>query len=402
MRTFTPAIAILFLSLITIPAHAADWPSWLGPNHNGKSAETLPDKIDLSSASWTSEIGIGFSSVTIADGRVYTMGHANGKEIVWCLAEEDGKMVWNHSYDAELMPNLHEGGPGVTPTVFDGMVYTISKDGQFHAYKADDGKCLWTKKLPTLAAMYRLPEWGFSGSPVIDGEKVIVESGCTFAFERKSGELIWQSEKFKPAYGSGHIFQSGDAKIYSVLKTDGLVILDLEKGKTLGFAKWTTSFQTNATTPLSIQERQLFVSTGYDRGCALFEFSDGKLSKLYENTNMSNHMGNSVLLDGFLYGFDGTAHRGRPVEFACIEAATGEKKWNFQGLKYGSITAAGDDLIALTELGELQIGKASPEGFEPRAKSQVINGRCWTPPVYANGRIYVRNATGRLVMIKVK
>lgn len=381
---------------------ADDWPNWLGPNHDGKSSETLPDEIDLSAPAWNSEVGIGFSSVSVSDGRVYTMGHVNGKEVVWCLSENDGTLLWKESYEAALMPNLHEGGPGATPTVHDGIVYTISKDGQFHANQVSDGKCLWTKKLPELAQIYHLPEWGFTGSPVIDGDKVLVEAGCTFAFDRKTGEEIWRSEKFKPAYGSGHFFQSGNSRVYSVLKTDGLVLLDPADGKTLGFEKWTTSFQTNATTPLSIQQGQLFVSTGYDRGCALFEFADGKLSKLYENTNMCNHMGNSVLIDRFLYGFDGTAHRGRPVEFTCIDAATGEKKWNFQELKYGSVTAAGKDLIVLTEHGEMQIGKASPEGFQPRIQSQIIGGRCWTPPVYANGRIYARNATGRLTVIKVK
>ena len=146
----------------------------------------------------------------------------------------------------------------------------------------------------------------------------------------------------------------------------------------------------------------LFLSTGYDRGCALFRFDGAELSKVYENMNMCNHMGNSVLVDGFLFGFDGTAHRGRPVEFTCIDAATGEKKWHFEDYKFGSVINAGKDLIVLTENGELLIGPASSDGFEPRASHSILVGRCWTPPVIANGQIYARNAAGNLVVIPLR
>ena len=392
---------LIFLVFASSTSLAADWPHWLGPNYDGKSAESLPEKVDLSKRAWTAEIGIGFSTVSIVSGRVYTMGHEGGKETVWCLSESEGSVIWSDSYPAELMPNLHEGGPGSTPTVDGDRVFTISKDGQFRVYETTNGKFLWSKNLMELSGLRRPPEWGFTGSPVIHGDLVLVEAGATFAFEKASGELRWKSQDYRPAYGSAQIFAVGGRSYIATLKTDGLVILDPENGETLGFSMWRTSFQTNSTTPLDMGEGKLFISTGYDQGCALFQFDGSNLEKLYENKNMCNHMGNSVLIEGKLYGFDGTAHRGRPVEFACIDAGTGEKLWHFPDLKYGSVIAAGKDLVVLTETGEMLIGEASPKGFEARARRQVLRGRCWTPPVIANGKIYARNAAGKLVVIGV-
>jgi len=399
LRTFLLAT---LLSSFSFFGRSADWPQWLGPGTDGVSAEELPLEIDLSNVTWTADLGIGFSSFSVAEGRVFSMGHSEGKETVWCLDEKDGSLIWSDSYPADLMPNLHEGGPGATPTVDGNRVYTMSKDGQLRVYETSTGKILWTKDMMALSGMRRIPEWGFTGSPLILDDQVLIEAGATFSFDKETGEEEWRSEDYRPAYGTPQIFEVEGQQRIATLKTDGLVILDPSDGTTLGFSMWRTSFQTNSTTPLAVGNGRLFISTGYDQGCALFQFSNGKLNKIYENKNMCNHMGNSVLIDGHLYGFDGTAHRGRPVEFTCLDLETGEKKWHFEDYRYGSIMAAGRDLIVLTETGELLIGVASTEGFRPRVRHQILQGRCWTPPVLANGVVYARNAAGKMVAIRVK
>ena len=487
-----------FLRLILLPLlspfclQAEDWPHWLGLEANGISSEVLPDKVELTNVIWTAEVGTGFSSLAVAAGRVYSMGHKDGKETVWCFSEKEGNLLWSDLYQAELMPNLHEGGPGATPTVdgdrvytmskdgqlrvyeaasgtlvwekdmlaLSGMrgipewgftasplvsgdtlfveagatfallwsdlyqaelmpnlheggpgatptvdgdrVYTMSKDGQLRVYEAASGTLVWEKDMLALSGMRGIPEWGFTASPLVSGDTLFVEAGATFAFDKSSGDERWRSEDYRPAYGTPQLFEHDERLLLAVLKTDGLVILDPAHGKTLAFSIWRTSFQTNSTTPLAVGDGRLFVSTGYDEGCALFRYSEGVLTKIYENKNMCNHMGNSVLIDGFFYGFDGTAHRGRPVEFTALDGETGEKKWHFQDLKYGSVIGANKDLIVLTETGEMLIGAASPDGFEPRVRHQVLSGRCWTPPVLANGVIYARNASGTVVALRVQ
>ena len=403
MRLLSLLHTFLLLSFTSTVVFADDWPKWLGPNENGISDEALPENPKLDAVAWETEVGIGFSSFSVGQGKVFTMGHDAGEsETLWCLSEKDGSVLWKHTYQAKLMPNLHEGGPNATPTIDGERVFSISKDGQLFALSIVDGKVLWQKNMLKEALMHRPPQWGYGGSPYILGDNVLIESGATFAYNKATGEEVWRSEKYRPAYGTTQLFPSKDKQFLASLKTDGLVIMDPANGKTLGFHRWRTSFQTNSTTPLVVgKDGKLFISTGYDRGCALLQFDGKSLSQIYEQPTMSNHMGNSVLIDGYLYGFDGTAHRGRPVEFCCIEASTGTRQWTTQTFKYGSVVAAKDTLIVLTERGEMLIGKASPKSFEPIVSHQVLTGRCWTPPAFANGKIYARNAQGKVVVLQV-
>jgi len=403
----------LLAGLLPMICSAGDWSAWLAPQGRGignpVTGEALPESVDLENVAWRGKVGIGFSTVAVADGRVFTMGH-NGKpgprgtggvETVWCLDAENGDVVWKDEYPAPLLPNLHEGGPGATPVLADGVLFTVSKDGQARAYEAASGRQLWTCELMPVAGMRRPPEWGFSASPVVYGDWVIVEAGATIALDRNNGSVVWQSDKMTPAYGSPVVFQQAGRDWIAVLKTEGLVILDPNaSGKTVAFHSWETSFQTNANTPMVIGDR-LFISTGYDRGCTLLHFADGKLNPVYENQVMCNHMSNSVLIDGHLYGFDGTAHRGREVELVCMELETGTEKWRYKGLRYGTLIGAGSQVVVLSERGELLVGKASPEGWEPSHETQVLGGRCWTMPIWSGGRLYCRNSRGDLVVLNL-
>lgn len=398
LKAFRCYLVVFYIGLsFVIPSRGGDWPNWLGPERNGVSRELLPDEVQIGDLLWEAEIGIGFSSISISRGSLYAIGHRDGQETAWKLCAETGSVEASFSYPAELLPKLHEGGPAATPSVAKEQVILMSKDGQLRVLTKDLSQVFWEKSMMEESELQRIPEWGFAASPVIVGDLVLVEAGATFAYDLKTGKERWRSKFYRPAYGTPHVFQLDGKRFVAVLKTDGLVILCAETGETLGFSLWRTSFQTNSTTPLEIGEGKFFISTGYDRGCCLFVFNGENLSTNYENMNMCNHMGNSVLMKGALYGFDGTAHRGREVEFTCLDPVSGEKQWHFEGLGYGSVIGVGDDLIVLTEVGELLIGAAATDGFVSRAKKQVLDGRCWTPPVFANGILYARNAEGRLV-----
>ena len=224
---------------------------------------------------------------------------------------------------------------------------------------------------------------------------------ATFALDKKTGETKWKSQVYRD--GSPTCFTHGKTNLIAVLKTDGLVILDAANGKTLAFEKWETSYRTNATTPI-VQGDKIFISTGYKRGCALFQYKNGKLTKIYENRNLSTHMNNAIPVDDFLYGFDGNAHMAGPKDFVCIRFSTGELKWRQKdgGLMVGSLIVAGDRIIALGQRGEVAIAPVDSEKFSPLTREQVIGGRCWTPPVLAHGMLYLANARGDLVCLDLR
>jgi outer membrane protein assembly factor BamB len=398
IQFFIPLISLLNLT-------ASDWSKWLGPNGNGTSYESKW-KSSVNDPIWKSKVGVGFSAVSVANGKLYTIGHdgkkTGGQETVYCLNAENGKSIWTHTYNAPLLDYLHEGGPCSTPTVDGSTLYTISKHGLLHSYKANDGKVIWKKDMMKVAGMKKPPEWGFAASPVVLGNQLIIEAGATYSFDKKTGELNWKSKPYRPAYGTPILFQPNNKSTIAVLKTDGLVLLDYNNGKTLAFENWETSYRTNASTPI-IQGNRIFISTGYQRGCALFEWKYGKLKKLYENKVISTHMNHAILLDGFLYGFDGNVHMAGKKDFVCMEFETGKEKWRVtdRGLMVGSLIAAGKRLIILGQRGELVFAMSNPEKFEEINRYQAIGGRCWTMPVLANGKLYLRNARGDLFCINL-
>ena len=254
---------------------------------------------------------------------------------------------------------------------------------------------------PPSAGMAKPPEWGFAGSPLVLGNMVIAEATFTAAFNKTTGKEIWRSKFYKPAYGTPAAFQFKGRFYVATLKTEGLVILDAQTGETVAFQEWKTSFHTNSTTPIVIGSR-IFVSTGYQRGCALFEFSGTALKQIYTNKTLSNHMNNSVIIGDFIYGFDGNTHGRTPKQIVCMRLADGAVQWRKLGYGCGSLMAVQIQLLILGEKGKLALGTASPKGFTPAAEAQILQGRCWTVPVYANGRIYARNAAGALVCVDAR
>ncbi len=394
-----------FLLAMSSLAQADDWPRWQGPDGTGVSTEK-GWKADLENTAWKAKLGVGFSTVSVADGRLFTMGHdgrkSGGKETGWCLDAATGKEIWADSYEAAIVDYLHEGGPCATPTVDGKTVYTISKDGRLNAYWAKTGKIIWSKDMMKAAGMSKPPPWGFAGSPYVLGQKLIIETTHTFAIDKETGKEIWRSKGYRPAYGSPTAFIHGGRTLIATLKTDGLVILDAKDGKTVAFEKWETSYRTNSTTPI-VRADKIFVSTGYRRGCALFQLKGDSLAKLYENKKMSNHMNNSILVGDYLYGFDGNVHMAGPKELVCISFSTGEEQWRDKSsLQVGSLIVVDNRIIALGQRGEVAIAPVSPKSFSPVAREQVIGGKCWTSPVFANGRLYLRNAKGDLVCLDLR
>ncbi len=385
-----------------------DWPQWLGPQSNGTSLETgWNDRwsSDGPKKLWSAQIGTGFASIAVADGRAFAMGYKDGNDTVYCFNAADGQLNWKHSYPCKLVDNLHEGGPAATPTVDGNLVYTVSKEGQVFALDVKSGQVEWAIALQPLLDV-GMPDWGFSGSVLIVGDKLIVEAGRTCALEKKTGKLLWKTEKYRAGYGSPTLFQPDQAKaaseaLIAVLNNDVLLVMRLDNGQELAKLPWETSYATSACTPLA-KGNTLFISTGYKKGCLLAEYKDGQLNKLYENKKIRNHMANCIPVDGALYGIDGQSNEQSRCKLVCMDAATGKVHWEEPGFGCGTVMAADGKLLILSDEGELVSAKAAIEGYQQISRGRVLEGKCWTMPVLAQGRIYCRNAAGDLVCLDVR
>ena len=386
------------LPQVNLPS--GDWPQWMGPDLTGVSAESgwLSDWSSVEpQQAWTSEIGIGFSSVSIASGRLYTMGNLNGTESVYCFDAATGELIWKHSYPCKLVANLYEGGPGSTPTVDGEFVYAVGKEGQLMCLNKSNGTIVWQKNLQEDLGV-PLPEWGFNASVLIDGEDLFVEVGRLVSYQKLSGDKNWQSKLHPSGYGSVRMMQQEQRRLLVSLDCEGLRVNDRDDGTEVVFESWMSPFRTNSTTPI-VDGDTSFVSTGYQVGCGLLRLSGDKLDEVYFNRKMRNHFNNSILHDGHLYGFDGNSNLGRVVQLTCMEHATGKVVWSHRGLGCGSLMIADGKLILLSEDGRLVIAEAKPDGFKQLAEKKILEGRCWTVPVLVGGNLYARNARGKLVCI---
>ena len=385
---------------ITTATSAADWPQWRGIHRDGISQES-DWKPESAKVAWKANVSLGFASIAVANNRLYTIGHADDREIVYCLDATTGKEIWKFSYPCAKIANLYEGGPNSTPTIDGDRVYVVGKEGQFFCLDAAKGTKLWEVSIRQELGG-KTPDWGFASSPLILGEMVIIQGAATAAFNKQTGKLIWKSDAFKQAYGSAVAFEHEGKTLLADLNSEALIVVDAQNGKLLASTPWTTQYNTSAATPI-VRGNQIFISTGYGKGAGLFEFTGDDLRAKYRTTLMANHMNSCVLRDGFLYGVHGNSHKRGDAYFACIDFQTGERKWLHRGLGVGSVTLAGDKLIILSDRGDLVFATATPDGYnELHRMDRLIPGKCWTPPAMANGRIYLRNAAGDLVCVEVK
>lgn len=390
------------VAILTTSTRADDWPRWRGPDLNGISREknwSVHWPKEGPRQLWKQSVGVGFSSVAVADGRVFTIGNARATDTVFCFDAETGKELWKYSYPCELDAVYYEGGPGSTPTLESGRVYTLSKRGHLFCFDAATGKVLWQKNLMTELGVEK-PRWGFAGSPLIEGDLLILNLGdAGTAIDKHSGKIVWTSGKTPSGYATPIPITVNAERQLAIFSAKALVAVRLSDGAPRWRHSWETRWDINAADPIVVDGRRLFVST-FDRGCALLDVGAESPRVIWQNKNIANHFNSGVLINGHVYGVHGNTDQAER-DLRCLDVNTGELKWKFTGLGLGSLIAANDHLIVLSDRGELVLAPANPQGFKPIARAQVLGGKCWTPPALANGRIYCRNAAGTLVCVDV-
>lgn len=376
-----------------LTAGANDWPQWRGLQRDGLSSETV-------NAAWTgvgpavlwrAAVGVGFSSISVSHGRACTMGNTNGQDTIWCFDAKTGKEIWKQSYPAALAPEYYEGGPGATPTIEAGRVFTISKWGDVFCLDAATGAVVWRRDLRESGL--KPNRWGFGGSPLVWEDLVIFNAGAAgIALEKATGRVAWSSGTNATGYASPVLMQSGATPVVLIFAAKQVVAVNPRTGGEVWRFPWETKWDTNNTDPL-VQSNRVFLSS-FTAGCALLSVQDALPKLVYQAHSLSNHLSPGILMGDFLYAFNGEAKF--KTDLRCIHVPSGEPKWSAKDPAFGSLISAGGKLLILSEKGELCLAQVSPLGFTPLARAPVLTGVCWTPPALADGLLYVRNAQGEL------
>jgi outer membrane protein assembly factor BamB len=381
---------------------AVEWHHYRGPKGDGSTTETItawpsngPKEL------WRAKLGTGLSSVTVAGGRVFTAGYKNGNEVLQCLDAKTGNELWAHPWPAKLGDYLFEGGPRGTPTISGQRVFMVGADGHVACVEASSGEPVWSKDLVRDFGAKRM-DWGFCSSPTIDGENVLIDCGgpgaSTIALNKKTGDLVWKAGDEEAGYGSVHIAQVDGKRTALVFKANALVGHDAAKGTVLWRHEWQTNWKVNAATPLVVGDL-IVISSAYNHGACAIRVKDGKTTQVWFTKKLMAHFNSPVHRGGAIFGIHGEV--GKRSSLICLDAKTGDEKWNNKEIKNGSLILAGDKLIILSEVGELILASASDRAFAELGRKKVIGGRCWVQPVLADGVIYCRNNEGELVALSL-
>jgi outer membrane protein assembly factor BamB len=398
MRSLRVASAVLGIAVLCVvsssPASAqtgGEWPQWRGANRDGISQETglLKQWPEAGPPlAWKATgAGMGYSTVAISKGRIYTLGLRGDKEFVVAFDAATGKELWATAHGSAFR-NDRGDGPRGTPTVDGDRVYSLGGNGDLSAVDAKSGKLLWTMNVLQKFGGSNIT-WGISESPLVVGEKVLVNPGgpgaSVVALNKKDGALIWKSQSDRSGYSSGIPVEIG-GKTQVVFFTHTRAIgLDLETGKLLWDYPKAANNVANAATPV-VRGNRVWISSDYGNGGGLVEIKPTGATEVYFTREMRNHHSSSVLIGDHLYGFSGGI-------LTAMKFDTGEVVWRDRSVGKGSLVFADGHLYALSENGVVGLIEATPAGYKEKGRFRIPqeNLPTWAHPVVAGGRLYLRD-----------
>ncbi len=357
---------------------------------------------------WTAkDIGAGYSAISTQDGRIFTMGDHGEEQFVIALKQTDGSPLWSQKI-GKAGKNGGYPGPRCTPAADGKFIYALGSDGDLVCLEATNGKVHWKHYLKKDFGGQMMSGWGFSESPLVDGDQLICTPGgkeaTIVALNKLTGKPIWRcavpqfgnNGKDGAAYSS--IVPSDGAGVHQYVQMlgRGLVGVRAKDGKYLWGYNKIANGTANIPTPI-VHEDYVFDSTGYGAGAALLKLSatsDGvKADEVYflEHNKLQNHHGGMVLVGDYLYGGHGH-NAGAPI---CVEFLTGKVKWKQDrgpGTGSAAVAYADGKLYFRYQDGTMALIDCTPDGYKELGTFKIpdVSKPSWPHPVIVGGRLYLR------------
>jgi outer membrane protein assembly factor BamB len=385
---------------MSLPARGADWPQWRGPGRDSVWREQgLPDRFpaDGLSKRWRQPIGGGYAGIAVAAGRVYTMDRQTEPrevERVLCFNARTGKRIWIQEYPVSYGKMQYGNGPRSTPTVDASRVFTFGAVGHLSCFDAQSGKIIWRKDT-VKECKGQVPMWGHACSPLVDGERLIVqlgaEDGCVMAFNKANGKEIWRTLSDRPGYSSPIMITVGQRRVLVYWTPEHVAGLDPVSGKVLWQIPFNSTYDVSISDP--VWHGGVLLVSGYWEGSKAIRLNErGEQPEvLWEGKKLSLLMSTPLYRDGYVYGLD------NKNGLKCVELQTGAVKWDGQHVTpksrnpQASLVWAGDRALIFNELGQLLMAQLSPDGYREVSKTGILPGGTWANPAFADGCIFARD-----------
>lgn len=381
-------------ALPPLQAGPADWTSFRGGERENILAglklgdwNSAPPKL-----LWRHRVGPGWSSLISVGDYLFTQEQRDQDEAVVCYGAGDGEQVWQYTSPDRFDETLSGAGPRATPTFADNRLYAIGTKGHFVCLDASTGKAVWTHNLiqETSAAV---PQWGSATSPLVEGDLVIVFAGGKedqglLAFNRKDGELVWKTAAGTVTYTTPQIMTIADTRQIVMQDESGIYGVNIPDGKLLWKhpSPFAASFQPMLQPHLDADS----LIIGWDAGLLRLKVQHAQdkwtLTEIWKSNRLKPSFNEYVIHKGYIYGLDDGI-------LCCIDAEKGRRKW--KGGRYGFgqllLLPDADEILVLSEQGEVVRVAAQPDQHRELAKIKAVDGKTWNHPLLASNRLVVRN-----------
>jgi outer membrane protein assembly factor BamB len=387
----------LLLGLSQAATPAVEWNQWRGPKRDGLSPDTGLLKqwpAGGQALAWKATgVGLGYSSVSFEGSRIFTMGQVDGRTCLLALNLADGKILWKADVGG---PGGTRGeGPRSTPATDGKLVVGLGQHGDLLCVNAADGKELWRKSFSKDFGGRMMSGWGFSESPLLDGDLVVCtpggSKGTIAALKKSTGETVWQCAEVtdRAGYASVVPVEIGGVRQYLFFTDSNVGGIGAKDGKLL----WRSERAGKTAivdTPI-YHDGIVFVSSAYGIGCHAFRVTASggafKSEPAYSGTQFSSHHGGAILVGEHVYGLGDGALK-------CVELKTGKVVWQDRSVGKGSIAYADGLLVCRGEKGSVALADASPAGYKEKGRFEQPDRSkefAWAHPIVFGGKLYIRD-----------
>jgi outer membrane protein assembly factor BamB len=374
---------------------SADYPQFLGPTRDG----VLPGPRlarDWSSRPprllWRQPIGAGWSAFAVVGDVAVTQEQHGEDEQVVAYDARSGRVLWRHSDKARYDTVIAGVGPRATPTIRDGRVFAMGATGILNALRLDTGERLWSRRVLEENGSSNLT-WGTSGSPLLDGDRVVVSPGgregrSLVAYRTDTGEPLWAAGHDQQAYSSATIATVAGRRQILIFNGPSVAGHDAATGALLWEQPWPKE-QPNVAQPLPLEGGRVLFSAGYGVGSKLYAIAVAldesfAATLVWESPRLKSKFANMFVHEGFVYGFDDGV-------FSCLDPKDGQRKWRAGRYGHGQAVLVGGLFLIQTEEGEVVLVEPNPEGLKEVTRFTALDAKTWNPPALAGNRLYVRN-----------
>ena len=336
----------------------------------------------------------GLVEFSVAGHSIFTQEQRGDAEAIVCYDADTGNERWSHTSPARFWESVAGAGPRATPTLKDGKLFAVGATGLVHCLNPANGTPIWERDLTKDAARAPLT-WGFSSSPLVLGDVVIVYAGGAdekgvFAYDINSGEPRWSVPAGDHSYSSPQLANVAGRDVVLMLTNTGLTAIDPLDGKEAWNYEWKyEGYRTLQ--PLVVDGSGILLGTGMGTGTrrvdvTLASSGSPEINDRWTSLEMKPDFNDYVAHNGFLYGFDHNF-------FTCVDLETGKRTWKKRGYGNGQVLLLpdADQLLVLTENGDVVVLRTDSKNSEELARTKVLDNKTWNHPVLVGDRLYVRN-----------